>query len=57
MDFSDVEKSSIRWSFLTIEQVEGATKTGEGKDPLPVLGVEGAEDLSFAVGHVVSLSE
>ena len=46
-----------RWSFLTIEHIEGATKPGEGEDPLPVLGVEWAEDLCFAVGDVVSLGE
>ena len=43
--------------FLTIEDIKGATKTGDGQDPLLVLGVEGAEDLRFAVGDVVSLSE
>ena len=56
-NFSNVEKFYIRWSYLTIVDVKGATKAGEGKDPLPVLGVKGAEDLCFAVGHVVSLRE
>jgi hypothetical protein len=49
--------SSIRWSFLTIKQIEGSAKRGEGKDPFPELGIERAEDLCFAVGDVVSLSE